>query len=923
MSAISFDPDSSWQSSFSFEHVKCLIVCRGPVRLETMTVFEELGASFGMLLSEKDSIVYPQTLAPELRALSNRTEQVHHVQDYIGVSKEERVQRIEQIIKICHEHAYTHLFAGYGFMAEDTEFASRIENADISFVGPNSKVLQQAGSKDEAKELARTLKISVAPGEDRIAAITLLTKAGDSPAEYFHKIINKHKLNLPQNWQTGKPIDQAIALLHASYEKHVDLFTISELQQETVLQVETLWQENPGKRIRLKHVGGGGGKGQRVITSVDEVQEAVMSVLIESKATGVGDNKNFLIELNIENTRHNEIQLLGNGEWCIELGGRDCSLQMHEQKLLEVSLTEEMLAAAALEYEAAGKKVQAEVLRTDAKILRSMCKQAEEFGKAMRLDSVSTFECIVEQDVHYFMEVNTRIQVEHRVTEMVYRLRFTNPDDPEDTFTVDSLVAAMLLINCYGKMLICPERLPRYVSGIEARLNSTNPALKPHAGGIVRAWSAPGEHEIRDDQGIGISNPDTGLLQFYNLAGAYDSNVALSITHGVSRRESFEKLAEILRCMEVRGHDLHLNVDFHYGLLHWLLGNDPMLKPNTRFVSAYLALAGKIKRICDQVNLEVAWKIQLENVQKKYGREGLIICEQKLTLLLRPLKKLLSRTHLLMGWLAFQKSKNNNHSAKQNPVLILKDLYHFLRLDQHPGIPPSEQIWVNDQKLLESAAAFYSDLTHKFGQSDMSWPELTALLNNKKPPAPFLMDENPKFWERIVAAHKGHQVSLELLRLPEIIVEKAGFFEFCGNDKLEVEIPQEFGDPELAEKLIAELAPQLPASGNEILAWTGGTFYSRPTPDAEEYVREGQHLEEGDVLGLLEVMKMFNQIRAEFPGTIRKICVEASSGIIVSRGQSLFLIDPDVPPVTESEEEIFKKQQEQTTSIMQNIYPAI
>ena len=647
-----------------------------------------------------------------------------------------------------------------------------------------------------------------------------------------------------------------------------------------------------------------------------------MSVLIESKATGVGDNKNFLIELNIENTRHNEIQLLGNGEWCIELGGRDCSLQMHEQKLLEVSLTEEMLSAAAGEYEAAGKKVQAEVLRTDAKILKSMCKQAEEFGKALRLDSVSTFECIVEQDVHYFMEVNTRIQVEHRVTEMVYRLRFTNPDDPEDTFTVDSLVAAMLLINCYGKMLICPERLPRYVSGIEARLNSTNPALKPHAGGIVRAWSAPGEHEIRDDQGIGISNPDTGLLQLYNLAGAYDSNVALSITHGVSRRESFEKLAEILRCMEVRGHDLHLNVDFHYGLLHWLLGNDPMLKPNTRFVSLYLALAGKIKRICDQVNLEVAWKIQLENVQKKYGREGLIICEQKLTLLVRPLKKLLSRTHLLMGWLAFQKSKNNNHSAKQNPVLILKDLYHFLRLDQHPGIPPSEQIWVNDQKLLESAADFYSDLTHKYGQSDMSWPELTALLNTKKPPAPFLLDENSKFWERIVAAHKGHQVALELLRLPEIIAEKAGYFEFSGNDKLEVEIPQEFSDPELAEELIAELAPQLQASGNEILAWTGGTFYSRETPDAEEYVSEGQHIEEGDVLGLLEVMKMFNQLRAEFPGTIRKICVEAGSGIIVSRGQSLFMIDPDVPPVTESEEEIFKKQQEQTTSIMQNIYPA-
>jgi acetyl/propionyl-CoA carboxylase alpha subunit len=924
MKAITFNPDSSWQSSFSFDHVKCLIVCRGPIRLETMTVFEELGANFGMLLSEKDSIVYPQTLAPELRALGNRSEQVHHVPDYMGATKEERIQRIEQIVNICHEHAYTHLFAGYGFMAEDAEFASRIENADISFVGPNSKVIQQAGSKDEAKELARSLKVSVTPGEDRIAAITLLTKAGDSPDEYFRKQIKIHKLSLPPNWQSAKPIEQAIALLQASYEKQVDLFTISELQQETVRQVETLWRKNPGKRIRLKHVSGGGGKGQRVLTSIDEVQEAVMSVLIESKATGIGDNKNFLIELNIENTRHNEIQLLGNGEWCVELGGRDCSLQMHEQKLLEVSLTEEMLAAAALDYEASGKKIKAEVLRSDAKILKSMCRQAEEFGKALHLDSVSTFECIVEQDVHYFMEVNTRIQVEHQVTEMVYRLRFTNPDNPEDTFTVDSLVAAMLLINCYGKMLQRPERLPRYVSGIEARLNATNPALKPHAGGIVRAWSPPGEDEIRDDQGIGICNPDTGLLQLYNLAGAYDSNVALSITHGVSRRESFEKLAEILRCMEVRGHDLHLNVDFHYGLLHWLLGNDPMLKPNTRFVSAYLALAGKIKRICDQVNLEVAWKIQLENVQNKYGREGLIICEQKLTLLLRPLKKLFSRTHLLMGWLAFQKSKNkgNNPSARQNPVLILRDLYHFLRLDQHPGIPPSEQIWVNDQHILASAESFYSDLVHNLGQSAMAWQELTTLLNSTKPPASFLLNENPKLWERILAAHKGHQVALELLLLPEIIAENAGYFEFSGNDKLEVEIPQEFCDPELAEELIAELAPQPPASGNEILAWTGGTFYSRETPEAEEYVYEGQHIEEGDVLGLLEVMKMFNQIRAEFPGTIRKICVEAGSGIIVSSGQSLFLIDPDVPPVTETEEEIFKKQQEQTTAIMQNIITA-
>ena len=69
-------------------------------------------------------------------------------------------------------------------------------------------------------------------------------------------------------------------------------------------------------------------------------------------------------------------------------------------------------------------------------------------------------------------------------------------------------------------------------------------------------------------------------------------------------------------------------------------------------------------------------------------------------------------------------------------------------------------------------------------------------------------------------------------------------------------------------------------------------------------------------------MKMFNQIRAEFPGTIRKICVDASTGKIVARSQVLFQIDPDILPVSETEEELFKRQQEQTISLMQSIIPA-
>jgi len=182
--------------------------------------------------------------------------------------------------------------------------------------------------------------------------------------------------------------------------------------------------------------------------------------------------------------------------------------------------------------------------------------------------------------------------------------------------------------------------------------------------------------------------------------------------------------------------------------------------------------------------------------------------------------------------------------------------------------------------------------------------------------------KNLKLWEGISAAHKGHQMSMELLQLPSILAKKAGYYDFRGNNTLEVKIPKEFQDPESNAELIAKLAPPPSAKSNEILAWTGGTFYSRETPEAGEYVREGQHVEEGDVLGLLEVMKMFNQIRAEFPGTIRKICIDAGTGKIVARSQVLFQIDPDIPPVSETEEELFKRQQEQTISLMQSIIPA-
>ncbi|MCB1841383.1 MAG: biotin carboxylase, partial [Halioglobus sp.] len=110
---------SAWTRQFDCTHIRPLIICRGPIRKEAMDVFQEMGIThYGILLSEKDSIVYRNAIAPELRALAD-PDRIHRVPDYSGVNKEEREQRIRQIINIARDNNYNSVFAGYGFMAED------------------------------------------------------------------------------------------------------------------------------------------------------------------------------------------------------------------------------------------------------------------------------------------------------------------------------------------------------------------------------------------------------------------------------------------------------------------------------------------------------------------------------------------------------------------------------------------------------------------------------------------------------------------------------------------------------------------------------------------------------------------------------------------------------------------------------------
>ena len=126
---------SPWVRSFACDDMRVLIVCRGPVRKEAIEVFREMGMTdVGILLSERDSIVFPRALSPELRIMDPR--HVHPVPDYTGTTKEEREERIEEIIGLCKQYGYGYVFAGYGFMAEDAHFVSALEAAGLRFIGP-------------------------------------------------------------------------------------------------------------------------------------------------------------------------------------------------------------------------------------------------------------------------------------------------------------------------------------------------------------------------------------------------------------------------------------------------------------------------------------------------------------------------------------------------------------------------------------------------------------------------------------------------------------------------------------------------------------------------------------------------------------------------------------------------------------------
>lgn len=261
-----------------------------------------------------------------------------------------------------------------------------------------------------------------------------------------------------------------------------------------------------GYPVMIKAAAGGGGRGIRVVRNAEELASAVPQAMAEAKAA-FGDGGLYM-EAYIENARHIEVQVLGDGETVVHLFERECSLQRRRQKVWE----------------------EAPAASLPAELRAELCASAVRLASAVDYRGAGTMEYLYDptRKAFYFIEMNTRIQVEHPVTEMI---------------TGVDLVAEMLLIAGGAKLSMTQDDIRCDGHAIEVRINAEDPARNffPSPGAIDR---------LQIPQGEGIRF-DTGFDAGSRVPPYYDSLVGKLIVKAGSRAEAIERLKGALETLDV------------------------------------------------------------------------------------------------------------------------------------------------------------------------------------------------------------------------------------------------------------------------------------------------------------------------------------------------------------------------------------
>lgn len=295
--------------------------------------------------------------------------------------------------------------------------------------------------------------------------------------------------------------------------------------------------ENFGLPIMIKASAGGGGRGIRIVRELSQLEENFNNAKKEAKISF--DDDSLYIEKVIENARHIEVQVLADEHNnIVHLGERDCSLQRRSQKIIE--------------------EAPAFILNDD--IRQKICETAIKAAKAAKYKNAGTIEFLYDkQGSFYFMEMNTRIQVEHPITEMI---------------TDIDLIKEQIKIAFGKKLSFVQENVKINGHSIECRINAEDIEnnFMPSPGTISYLFLPSGGNGLRIDSSVYAG---------YTIPSFYDSMIAKVITKGKTRTEAIEKMKRALNEFIIEG--IKTNIDFHLSILN----NEDYLKGNvdTTFIN--------------------------------------------------------------------------------------------------------------------------------------------------------------------------------------------------------------------------------------------------------------------------------------------------------------------------------------------------
>jgi len=442
---------------------KILIANRGEIACRVIKTARKMGIATVAVYSEADKDARHVELADESVLLGPAPSR----ESYLVADK---------IIAACKATGAQAVHPGYGFLSENEDFARRVEEEGIVFIGPKHYSIAAMGDKIASKKLANEAKVSTIPGWN---------DAIESP------------------------------------ERAVEI------------------ARGIGYPVMIKASAGGGGKGLRVAFNDKEAFEGFSSCRNEAR-NSFGDDRVF-IEKFVEQPRHIEIQVLGDAHGnVVYLHERECSIQRRHQKVIE--------------------EAPSPFISDDTR--RAMGEQAVALAKTVKYQSAGTVEFVVgkNQDF-YFLEMNTRLQVEHPVTECI---------------TGVDLVEQMIRVAAGEPLPFTQEHIPRQGWAMECRINAEDPFRNflPSTGRLVRYQPPAADLEqgtvtlsgpAYDNGRFGGVRVDTGVYEGGEIPMFYDSMIAKLIVHGRDRHEAIAKMREALNGFVIRG--VSSNIPFQAALL--------------------------------------------------------------------------------------------------------------------------------------------------------------------------------------------------------------------------------------------------------------------------------------------------------------------------------------------------------------------